>query len=376
VTERGSRIPSLDGLRAVSVALVVVSHLAGTHGFPLGARLVDDLDPGALGVRVFFVISGFLISRILFDELAATGGLRLSRFYFRRTLRIFPPYYVFLGALAVMAAIGLVQLPSRDLVAAVTYTANYLPERTWKLSHTWSLAVEEHFYLVWPAVLAWLGRRRGLLIAAALVAVAPALRIAYWLVAPSLEIPVRSETIADAIAIGCLLAGTREVLHERAWYRSFLASRATLVLPLVILGAHALEFRRPLDFAVGYTIANVGIALTLDRVVTYPHDRVGRFLNSRFMIAIGLISYSIYLWQELFIDRYCSRVVCVFPVNVVVALLAAVASYVVVERPSLALRKWLEPRLFRRRTPAAVRPAGAATHPPVTTSANPIMRDA
>jgi peptidoglycan/LPS O-acetylase OafA/YrhL len=356
VSDRRSRIPSLDGLRAVAVILVVFSHLAGTRGFPLPARLVDEIDPGALGVRVFFVISGFLISRILFDELATTGRVRLGRFYFRRTLRIFPPYYVFLAAVVAMMGVGLLQIPARDVLAAVTYTANYFPERTWKLSHTWSLAVEEHFYLVWPAVLALLGRRRGLIIAAGFVALAPGLRVVYWLFAPSLEIPVRSETIADAVAIGCLLAGLRESLHARDWYRRLLASPAMVAVPLAAVVAHGLEFWRPLDFVLGYTIANIGIALAIDRVVTHPHDRVGRVLNSRVMVAIGLISYSIYLWQELFLDRYCSRTACAFPYNLGVTLLAALASYCVVERPSLALRKWLEPRVFRRRPATASRP--------------------
>ncbi len=339
--------------------LVLFAHLAGTRGFPLRARLVDDADPGALGVRVFFVISGFLISRILFEELAATGRLRLARFYFRRTLRIFPPYYVFLAVVAAMMAIGLVQLPARDMLAAVTYAANYFPDRTWKLSHTWSLAVEEHFYLVWPAVLALLGRRRGLATAAGFILLAPVLRIAYWLLAPSLEVAVRSETIADAVAVGCVLAGTREWLHARHWYRRLLASRAMLALPIVIVAAHALEFWPPLDFAVGYTIANLGIALVVDRVVTHSHDRVGRVLNSRVMVGIGLMSYSIYLWQELFLDRFCSRVACTFPLNLGVVLLAAVGSYFLVERPALALRNWLEPRLLRR-DPSAPRRREAA----------------
>jgi peptidoglycan/LPS O-acetylase OafA/YrhL len=191
--------------------------------------------------------------------------------------------------------------------------------------------------------------------------------VAYWFFAPSLEIPVRSETIADAIAIGCLLAGGRDWLHARDWYRRLLASPAMLAVPLVIVAAHGLEFRRPLDFAVGYTIVNIGIALTIDRVVTHPEDRVGRVLNSSVMVGIGLVSYSIYLWQELFLDRYCSRAACSVPLNLAITLVAALASYFVVERPSLGLRKWLEPRVFRRRSPAST--TLVTTHPSASASA-------
>ena len=358
------RIPSLDGLRAVSVILVLFSHLAGTRGFPFSAGLVYVLDPGALGVRVFFVISGFLISRILFDELAATGRLRLVRFYFRRTLRIFPPYYVLLAALGALMLAGIVQLPARDLLAAGTYTANYFPDRNWRITHTWSLAVEEHFYLVWPAVVALVGRRRGLVIAAAFVTVALLLRVAYGLLAPALEVEVRSETIADAVAVGCLLAGAREQLHARSWYRALLRSRVVLMLPLVIMAAHALKVWPLFHAVVGYTVVNLSIALVIDRVVTHPHDRVGRLLNSRLMVGIGVMSYSIYLWQQLALDRYCGRTVCMFPMNLVVTMVAALGSYFVIERPSLALRKWLEPRLFTHATASAA-PAGAlaGVHP-------------
>ena len=86
------RIPSLDGLRAISIALVLISHLAGTRKFPLSTSSGNFWALGEFGVRVFFVISGFLITGLLLDELARTDRIRLGHFYFRRTLRIFPPY--------------------------------------------------------------------------------------------------------------------------------------------------------------------------------------------------------------------------------------------------------------------------------------------
>jgi peptidoglycan/LPS O-acetylase OafA/YrhL len=95
---QGGRIPSLDGLRAISICLVLLAHLVGTRSFPLTLTSGYLLALGELGVHVFFVISGFLITRLLLDELAGTGRISLPEFYFRRTMRIFPAYYTFLLA--------------------------------------------------------------------------------------------------------------------------------------------------------------------------------------------------------------------------------------------------------------------------------------
>src|SRR5437773_9697436 len=109
-TPAHGRIPSLDGLRAISITLVVVAHLAGTRSFPLSAATGNFWGLGELGVHVFFVISGFLITRLLLEETARTGRISLGNFYLRRTLRIFPPYYAFLFALAIASLAGAVTL--------------------------------------------------------------------------------------------------------------------------------------------------------------------------------------------------------------------------------------------------------------------------
>src|SRR3954471_2196193 len=208
---RERRIPSLDGLRAISMGLVLLSHLAGTRNFPLSAAQGNFWGLGEFGVVVFFVISGYLITGLLLDELDRTGRVDLARFYFRRTLRIFPPYYAFLICLALAGATGAVALQRGDLVSALTYTANYDIDRSWFVGHTWSLSVEEQFYLLWPAVLLFARTRRAILLAAGVVVLAPFIRVAEWELLRQYGDGVghRFETIADAIAIGCVLAGTR-----------------------------------------------------------------------------------------------------------------------------------------------------------------------
>jgi len=345
------RIPSLDGLRAVSIGMVVLSHLAGTRGFPANAGVVNILALGELGVRVFFVISGFLITNLLLDEWNRRGTVSLSRFYFRRTFRILPPYYVLVAAVATAAVLQLIQLAPGDLPHAITYTSNYYPQRSWWIGHTWSLAVEEQFYLLWPAVLLLAGPSGGFGVAAAVVLISPFVRLAMWQLAPSPYggIGHGFETVADSLAMGCLLAGLANWLMAQVWYRRFLESSAFLLVPLAVLAASALhEHPRPYFF-VSFTVMNLGAALCVHWAVTYHTSRVGRFLNAPPIAFVGVISYSIYLWQQLFLNRYSTSVVATFPLNIVLVAVSALASFYIVERPSLRMRHRLEGRLFRRR---------------------------
>src|SRR6185503_4239118 len=149
----GARIASLDGLRGISILMVLFGHLTGTRNFlprEFG-RITGDL--GNLGVRVFFIISGYLITSLLFHEIEKRGRVDLKGFYIRRVFRIFPAFYAYLAVIGAAAALGLVHLGRWDAVAAATYTVNYVPDRAWVVGHIWSLSVEEQFYLLWPATL-------------------------------------------------------------------------------------------------------------------------------------------------------------------------------------------------------------------------------
>jgi peptidoglycan/LPS O-acetylase OafA/YrhL len=341
-----ARIPSLDGLRAASIVSVLLAHLAGTRQFPLSAQTLNVLGLGELGVHVFFVISGFLITGLLLDELAADGRVNLGRFYLRRTLRIFPAYYVYLAVVAVMGAVGVLQLAPNDLAHGLTYTSNYYPGRSWFLGHTWSLSVEEQFYLLWPALLVLAGRRRAILVAAWTVVLVPLVRLGSWELMrwAGDGIGHRFETVADAIAIGCVLAGVRPWLHRSTAYMRALASPGFAAVPLVVVAANMLHDHPVAYFVGGLFLTNIGIAACLDRCVTFPTGRVGRLLNARPMVFVGSISYSLYLWQQLFLNRSSGSAMSTFPVNLLLAVSAALICYYVVEQPSLRLRRWIEAR--------------------------------
>lgn len=350
-----NRIGSLDGLRAVSIVLVMISHLVGIKAFFISERIGRILDLGELGVRVFFVISGFLITSILLKELDKTGSIDLKRFYFRRTLRIFPPYYLFLFVLIAAQAIGLIILNPGDVSHALTYTSNYNPSRPWIIGHTWSLAVEEQFYLLWPALLLLLGKRKGLWLALAFVVVAPAIRLGLYQAFPDVRsgIGQRFETVADSIAMGCLLAGCRAYLHSLARYRQALNSTtAFLATILIVLIGNSMHDHPHINFLAGFAMMNFGIAFCIDWCVTNEASRAGRFLNWRPVAFVGVVSYSIYLWQQPFLDRYSHAAVCQFPLNIAIVIPLALLSYFLCERPSFALRRLLEARIFGARKSA------------------------
>jgi peptidoglycan/LPS O-acetylase OafA/YrhL len=349
MNEQHSRIPSLDGLRAISIGLVLVGHLAGTQNFPISESVGGIFALGELGVRVFFVISGFLITGLLLRELSGKQHINLPKFYFRRTFRIFPAYYFFILALVFLEAARLIALHPGDIWHALTYTSNYHADRSWNVGHTWSLGVEEQFYLLWPAVLLIAGARRGLWAAASLLVLCPLIRLSLWHFFPETQSGIghRFETIADALAVGCVLAGARDWLHGRIAYRKILASKLFLLVPVAVFCANLLHDRPRLHFLFGYTVMNVGVALCIDWCVTNYSGSIGRFLNLRPLVFLGVMSYSIYLWQQLFLNRYSDSVFCQFPYNLILVAIASVASYYLIERPFLRLRPALEAKIFR-----------------------------
>ena len=195
------RIPSLDGVRAASISLVILGHLVGTTGFPVGAGALSHI--GNFGVRCFFVISGFLITTLLLREWHANGNISISRFYLRRSLRIFPACYFFILVMFLAWQFGWIEVESREWLHAATYTMNYMHDGTWNLSHLWSLSAEEQFYLLWPGVLVVVGLRRGIILAAIIVITVPFIRWSMWThnVAPT-GLVREFQAMADSLACG------------------------------------------------------------------------------------------------------------------------------------------------------------------------------
>jgi peptidoglycan/LPS O-acetylase OafA/YrhL len=344
------RIPSLDGLRAISIGLVLFGHLCGTL---LPKRLAVA---ATFGVTIFFVISGFLITGLLVAEQERSGRISLRQFYTRRVLRIFPAFYFFLGSALILRKLGLVTFSLGDLEAAATFTMNYRQDHAWTLGHLWSLAVEEQFYLLWPATLALFGLARGARAALAGIIAAPLVRIAIFLFVPAWREGIESAfpTVADALATGCLLALMRRRLDASPRYLKFLASPSFVVVPVIVFLTVTLTRHTRFDYLIGQSLRNLGIGLIIDRVVRFPTMPVAQLLNATPMAFVGTLSYSLYLWQQPVINRQGHLWIHRFPQNVLLAAGAALVSYFLVERPVLAWRDRVRGRV---RAPVPVAPA-------------------
>jgi peptidoglycan/LPS O-acetylase OafA/YrhL len=152
------------------------------------------------------------------------------------------------------------------------------------------------------------------------------------------------QAVADVLATGCVMAGAHNRLGKRRWYMNLHGSRGFLGLPAALLLISAgVYFLRPVVFyTAGQTCVSIGIALTTDHFVRFPTGLLGRLLNSQFLRAVGILSCSLYLWQELFLDSFSPSVFTSVPQNLILTGAVVVGSYYLVERPALRLKSRFE----------------------------------
>jgi peptidoglycan/LPS O-acetylase OafA/YrhL len=339
-------IPSLDGLRAISVLLVVAAHMKGSL-----VRLVPLIPSwlytfwGTLGVETFFVISGFLITHLLLKELYTTGTVSLRRFYFRRALRIFPPFYAYMAVALALTLAGFSAGELRAFVVAGTYTWNYLGTGSHLLEHTWSLSLEEQFYLLWPAALVFFGARKSIKLAVWVILLSPVSRIITYFLAPGLRalLAAMLHTGLDSIMFGCLLA----LLWRNVRFNRFVEplvrgwAAAVAAFFILILGPVLLQarFRGSYFLIFGLTVNALCLSQILLYVVRVPNSPLGRLLNTPVLRHLGVISYSLYLWQQVFTPVKSDWFL---PWCLPAILACAELSYWCVELPALRLRERLE----------------------------------
>jgi peptidoglycan/LPS O-acetylase OafA/YrhL len=338
----GGYIPVLDGLRAVSIGLVLVGHMLDRER-PTSWAVDVGFRISSTGVSVFFVVSGYLITLLLLREERRRGSISLRGFYFRRVLRIFPAFYAYLLVFAALAMSGFIPgVRWYDYVASICYIRNIFG-RAQETSHLWSLSLEEQFYLIWPTLMVLVAARRRLgLLAWAFVGFT-AWRI--FLIATGRtnwwKLYVYPDQRLDTILVGCglalLLGGerferlSRSVL-ERGWFAA--ASAVALVVWLVV------AWSIPWSGAVEHTTIAVGIVCLVHWLIRRPDSAVSRALRRPPLLFLGRLSYSLYLWQELFLARRTPELDAIrrFPADLILTFACALASYYVVERPFLALK--------------------------------------
>ncbi|HEY3704749.1 MAG TPA: acyltransferase [Terracidiphilus sp.] len=342
-----ARMSSLDGLRAASVALVLLRHLSGTRGFGRVDLLVGDY--GHLGVTVFFVISGFLITTLLMSEQESNGQISIKLFYARRSLRIFPASYTYVIVASALSALGMIHLRQSDIWHSFAYTANYLPSRSWYIGHLWSLSVEEQFYLLWPVAFVLAGYKKARWVGLWVILVAIVARGANRVLL--IDTPYHDlemfPMVADSLAMGCMLALLRDRLESCKPYQLLLRPAGSLTVLGVILILNRFMAYSVINIF-GTTLISFGIAVLIHRSVHSPQDWAGRILNWKPVVFIGGLSYSLYLWQQLFLNRESGAWFNTYPQNLIGAVTLAMASYYAIERPMLRLRKRLHVRPAER----------------------------
>jgi peptidoglycan/LPS O-acetylase OafA/YrhL len=340
-----TRYASLNGLRAISIMIVIVSHLALNYAvFPEFLKAVPLITDGKFAVNVFFVISGFLITRLLMKEECTPQGISLKNFYIRRTLRIFPAYYFLLFVYFLLSGFGFMHLSDQSWLTSITYTKYFNWNQDWYTGHAWSLSIEEHFYLLWPLFFTLGPKARKYFIFAVLLII-PMFRIFSYYQEVSWINPLTIFYRFDAIATGCLFGLYQDKIIRilaANWKKYFYAAiTLLLLLPLLAYLNDTYEWNIDLFIiAVGGTygtIANLMIAVILLCSVFGLEGSWFKFLNSAIMERIGVWSYSIYLWQQLFTankEHFINRL----PFNILFIFIAALGSYYFIEKPFLRLK--------------------------------------
>jgi peptidoglycan/LPS O-acetylase OafA/YrhL len=351
MSKAGLHIPSLDGLRAASFLLVFVAHSG-----------LEDRVPGGFGVTTFFFLSGFLITSLMRLEEQATGTVSLKHFYLRRAFRILPPFYLILAAATGLALVGVVPanggaIEVRPVAALALHYGNY-----WFVNHGsngaaagtpvyWSLAVEEHFYLLFP-LLYLLSRRLGLeakkqallfLFLCACILVWRCVLV-FVLDAPTDRTYLASDTRFDSILYGCALAvGLNPVIDgpqgsEELWKRwLFPIGVATLLFTFVYRPGWFRE-------SIRYSLQGLALMPVFVTAMRFPTWGPFRLLNLRLVAYFGGLTYSLYLLHHVVLYTLRFHLPRLHPVGIsllafAISVALALALFRYVERPFARLRK-------------------------------------
>jgi peptidoglycan/LPS O-acetylase OafA/YrhL len=342
-------LPSLDGVRAIAAMLVFVSHAGLGH-----------LVPGGLGVTIFFFLSGYLITTLLRREYESTGTISFRHFYLRRVYRIFPPMYLVLFSILALGLLGLVPHTATwsGLLSQVFQVTNYFVLNSvdesglvYSTGTYWSLAVEEHFYIIFPVSLLFCLRRwryanvAKILLLACLAELAWRCILVYVFHAPAPRTYLATDTRLDSMLFGCILGLWRNPALDPEGDRYPLVLKALVLAGAVALLAATLVIRHP-EFreTLRYTLQGVACFPLFWLAVRHPKWPVFAPLNSAPFVLLGKISYTFYLCHFFFV-RLAETL---FTEQIVIALTSFAASfafaylvYRTVEQPFARLRRRL-----------------------------------
>jgi peptidoglycan/LPS O-acetylase OafA/YrhL len=342
-------IPYLDGLRAFAIIFVILSHVG-----------LDKIIPGGFGVSLFFFISGYLITKLLITEYEKTGTIGFKNFYLRRVFRLYPALILMvclsIGALIILHG----KIYPGAILSAFFYFTNYyivyfkpLPVKEWDFifDPTWSLSIEEHFYLLFPIIFFLFYNKKNNLLGFLLIACIIPLILRCYLTytAPVIDdvftnrIYVTTETRADSIIWGCI-AALLLFKNNSEVYIKILKSYWSLIAGVVII-LFSLLFRSEMfRESFRFSLQAIAFFLIVPSISFYKQTSfVKMVLENKVLVFIGRLSYSLYLFHWMVIilaNNYFKQYSPVWIMFIVLgSLLLALASYYFVEQPFIALRR-------------------------------------
>lgn len=341
--------PELDGVRGISILLV------------LGLHFTPALLPGGyFGVDIFFVLSGFLITSLLLEEWSHHHSISLKHFYVRRALRLGPALLAYLLLLGAYAFVFLKKENAREIYLGIALTLSYVSN--WVialkpdfpagiLAITWSLAVEEQFYLVWPLILSLLlsfkSRRHWILIALVLGIISIALnRTLLWEAGASVRrLYYATDTHADGLLMGCLVGClvSWNLLPKSRWLEVFMKCVALASVLFIVFLVLTTKHDNPLLYVGGLSFAALGIAVSLLTLVSWPAGLAAAVLRFKPLTWVGRISYGLYLWHWPVRGLVFGKAAQASWKQIVVAVVLSFAitsfSFYLIERPFLRWKK-------------------------------------
>lgn len=347
--------------------IVLVGHIGQTLPTGVTDSFIFKLIPDSLlGVRVFFVISGYLITRLLLVERGKTGEINLKHFYIRRIFRIFPIFYIYILTLILLKVFVLPDIVHNSLLFlfAGLFIWNYKqffyadpqPDNgNWFLGHFWTLAMEEQFYLLWPLLFKLtknISRLKRILVV--IIIAMPFIRVLSYIISPGTrgEIGIMLHSSGDIILIGCLGAIIEHSENFKTRVLKYIQNKylitCAIVFLLVVSPLLSSRFRGAYDLLFGISLNSFCILAIIFWCI-YAESFFAKVLNTAVFIQIGILSYSLYIWQQLFLTYRYGFWVNKFPQNLIIVFVVGSLSYYLIERPFLKLKRRftdVKPSLF------------------------------
>ncbi|SDD72956.1 acyltransferase family protein [Pedobacter soli] len=347
-----SYFPSLDGWRAVAIIMVILGHAKSTVlNSTAYYRFFERFVYAELGVRIFFILSGFLITSLLLKEFVQNGKIVISNFFIKRALRIFPVLYLYIITICIVNSYFGLGISNSFFWGMLCYFTNFIMyNNPWLSSHTWSLSVEEQFYLIWPIII-YAIKKKAWLFSLSLIVLTQLLRVLWY------KAGFYQETLgpflngADAIFLGSLLSivSFKRFINPLAkyWSNQYFHFLAIFLVFFIYYSLHRGMFGKFL-LPFGYILSDLAIGYLLLATIINAKGLIYNTLNNAVMVKLGVISYSLYIWQQLFIVplNYNPEILprAQFPFNILISIFVAFLSYYCFEKHFLNLKKRLTNR--------------------------------